>query len=411
MKLSDLEHKRILIAGYGREGRATEQFLKSRVPSAELAVTDISYGRDYLADQNRYDFVIRTPSIPVPSITARHTTATNIFFANVPNIKIGVTGTKGKSTTSTLIYHILSTAGRAVHLVGNIGNPMLEEIMKPYGEDDIFVCELSSYQLEDIGYTPQISVILNLYPEHMDHHGSVESYYAAKRTLLAYADRDSVFIYNPSFLTLTRWAAEFPGITKPFAPDLPFDTAGIPLLGKHNLDNIRAAYTAAKQFGIDDEVIEKAVKTFTPLRHRLQNVGEYRGITFFDDAISTTPQSTIEAIESVGTVGVIMLGGLDRGYDFSELAAVLATHKIPHIVLFPHSGAAIRREIMNRGGYQPSFFETSDMKEAVEYAYKHASAGTVCLLSTASPSYSIWKNFEEKGDLFQKYVTELGKPV
>jgi UDP-N-acetylmuramoylalanine--D-glutamate ligase len=145
--------------------------------------------------------------------------------------------------------------------------------------------------------------------------------------------------------------------------------------------------------------IKKAIKNFSSLPHRLEPVGTYNGITFYDDAISTTPESTIMAIKSLPQIGTIFLGGEDRGYDFKQLEKELRKHKIPNVVLFPTTG---KRILKSRKGFK--ILETKDMKEAVDFAFKNTPKGQICLLSTASPSYSVWKNFEEKGDLFQKFI-------
>ena len=164
MKLNELKkYKRILILGYGQEGQATERFFKKYHPTVLIGITDKKINANYLDEQNKYDLIIRSPGVPKHLITKPYTTATNIFLANINNIVIGVTGSKGKSTTASLIYSILKKAGKIVHLIGNIGKPMLDVMLNEIGPNDIFVCELSSYQLDDIKYSPHISVITNLF--------------------------------------------------------------------------------------------------------------------------------------------------------------------------------------------------------------------------------------------------------
>ena len=178
MKLDQLKkYKKILILGYEKEGQATERFLKKYHPTALIGIADQKIDPNYLDEQNKYDLVIRSPGVPKHLITKPYTTATNIFFGNCQGKIIGVTGSKGKSTTASLIYSILKNAKKKVKLCGNIGRPMLLELLKPMSREDIFVCELSSYQLDDIEYSPHISVITNLFPEHMNYHGSIDVYY------------------------------------------------------------------------------------------------------------------------------------------------------------------------------------------------------------------------------------------
>lgn len=408
MHISELTGKKILIAGYGMEGIATETYLRAKVPTAVIGIADKNSGSEYLNDQSEYNIAIKTPGILKNLIQIPYTTATNIFFAQVKGKVIGVTGSKGKSTTSSLIYHILNTAGKQVHLAGNIGNPLLSELLISNTSEDIWVCELSSYQTEDLTYSPHISIITSLFPEHMTYHGSVEAYYDAKKNMLQYMQPDDYYIYNPRFPRLQQWAAEVKGKAVPYGGSLPLESGDSPLLGLHNHDNMRAAATLAHLMGIDDATIIQAIRSFKPLPHRLEKVGTWKGITFYDDAISTAPESTIAALEALPQVSVILLGGEDRGYDFSTLAHALHKHLVPTLIVFPESGTKIEAEVRHIHGYTPQIVSVRSMQEAVNRAYAAASPNTICLLSTASPSYSLWKNFEEKGTEFQKWARELG---
>ncbi len=407
MKLTEFENKKVLIVGRGKEGRAVERVLREKVPSCIMSVTDKEDGDAYLDRQSEYDIVVRSPGVPPSLITRPYTTSTNIFFANIQGTVIGVTGTKGKSTTATLIHKMLSDAGVTVNLIGNIGNPAVKELLHPIDPLMNYVFELSSYQLEDIQFSPQISVIINLYPDHMDHHGSLEDYYQSKRHILDHVQPDNVYIYNSAFPLLQQWATEVTCKTMPYIEALPFDTSKSKLLGEHNRDNMRAAISVARLFHIEDAILQRTIEQFEPLHHRIEPLGTYNGISFYDDAISTTPESTIKAIEALGNVKTIFLGGLDRGYDFSKLVESLHTYNIQSIVLFPDSGAKIKEALKQIPDYKPVLFETSHMNMAVQFAYHNTPAGTSCLLSTASPSYSLWKNFEEKGDLFKQYVNQF----
>jgi len=407
MKLSELSGKRVLLVGYGLEGKATEAYLRHYFPSMTIGVADQSQGADYLEKQNEYDLVIKSPGVPKKLMTIPYTSATNIFFANTKGVTVGVTGSKGKSTTSSLIASILKRAGTRVHLVGNIGNPMLSALLTEKGSDEYYVCELSSYQLEDIEYSPHVSVFINFFPEHMDYHGIVENYWNSKARIIKFSLPSDYFVYNNAYKQLVDLASSTKAKAIPFVENLPFDEASIHLLGNHNKDNVRAAVTVGNILGINVQKMEEAVRAFQPLSHRLEPIGTYKGIQFYDDAISTTPQSTVCAIEALKPIGTIFLGGKDRGYDFTPLIEALAQYKIPNIVLFPDSGTKIK-ERLSKSDIQANIHETRDMEEAVVWAFKNTNAGTVCLLSTASPSYSLWKNFEEKGDLFQKFVKKYG---
>lgn len=391
--------KNVLILGYGREGKTTEKYLKKHYKWLKIGLADQSISQDYLKRQADFEFAIKTPGLPKNKVKIPYTTATNIFFDQVRNPIIGVTGSKGKSTTASLIYAMLREGGYDAELVGNIGNPMLEKLLRPIPPGRIYVTELSSYQLEDIEFSPAIAVVTNLFPEHMNYHGGEEPYYRAKRNIINFQTADDYFIYNAEDKRLRQWAKEAKANTCGFIEKLPVRAGDIPLLGGHNVSNIRAAATVAKLLNIPDAAIARAIKKFKGLPHRLQYVGKYKEIRFYDDAISTTPESTIMAIKALDKIGTIFLGGEDRGYDFRELEKLVRAKRIKNVVLFPDSG---RRIFESLAGL--NVLRTKEMKEAVRFAYENTKAGEICLLSTASPSYSVWKGFEEKGGLFQQWV-------
>jgi UDP-N-acetylmuramoyl-L-alanine---L-glutamate ligase len=426
MKLEELKSKKILIVGYGLEGKATKEFLLQKFPDAIIGIVDKKDGDDYLAKQGEYDLAIKSPGVKSEEITIPYTTATNIFFGNVIGTVIGITGSKGKSTVSTLVYEILKAAEKKVHLVGNIGKPALAELTRHpelvsgsslnempnqvrHDNDHYWVYELSSFMLSDIEYSPHISVITNLFPEHMDYHGGAENYYKAKEKIVAHSSKKNFFVYNQKVDRLVNLAKNVQAKAIPIADLLPFSESIITLKGQHNIENVSAAVTVAKLLHIDEPIIEEAVKNFKALKHRLEFVGKFNGISFYDDAIATNPVATIRAIESLPDIGTIFLGGQDRGWDFSELVHVIKKYNISNVVLFPDSGAKIKTKIEEKLNPVPKMFETDSMEGAVQWAYKNTPSGKICLLSCASPSFSLWKNYEEKGDLFQKFVNEYGK--
>lgn len=374
------------IVGYGLEGKVTEKYIKKNYPNLKIKILDQKLDKNYLKKQEECDLVVKTPGIPMSKMKVPYTTASNLFFSLNKNLTIGITGSKGKSTTSSLVYEILKKAGKRVRLLGNIGRPMLEVLLKPIQKDEIFAIELSSYMLEDIEYSPNIAVLLNLFPEHMDYHGGIENYYKAKNNIFKYQKPGDVALRGP------------------FTVKLPIKNSETQLLGRHNLENIKAAVKIARVLKISDKKIKEALLEFKGLSHRLEYVGEFKGIKFYDDAISTAPESTIEAIKSLPKTETIFLGGEDRGFNFFKLEKVLRKSNIKNIVLFPDTG---QRILKSRKGFK--ILETKSMKEAVKFAFKNTEKGMICLLSTASPSYSVWKNFEEKGNLFKKFVKNYGE--
>lgn len=374
----------VCILGYGKEGKITEKYIKKNHPGLKIGILDESLDGNYLEKQKEFDLAVKTPGISKAKVKIPYVTATNIFFSQNQNLTIGITGSKGKSTTASLIYEILKTAGKKVRLIGNIGNPMLKVLLEKVDPDEIFVIELSSYMLEDIEYSPNIALILNLFPEHMDYHGGVGNYYEAKKNIFKFQKRGDLRVEHP------------------FTEKISFKKSEILLLGAHNLKNIQVAVKVVRILNISDMDIKKTVINFKPLSHRLEFVGEFKGVKFYDDAISTTPESTIMAIKSLDNIGTVFLGGKDRGYDFRKLEKVLRLYNIKNIVLFPESGDRILKS--NKGF---NILKTQSMEEAVKFAFQNTPKGQICLLSTASPSHSLWKNFEEKGNLFQRLIKEI----
>jgi UDP-N-acetylmuramoylalanine--D-glutamate ligase len=220
----------------------------------------------------------------------------------------------------------------------------------------------------------------------MDYHGSVEAYYDAKRRIFQFQKPGDVRIEGP------------------VEEMVPIDRSDLTLLGDHNFQNIQVAVRVARLCKVSDDAIASALRNFKPLPHRLEHIGTFRGVDFYDDAISTTPESTIAAIYALKNVDTIFLGGSDRGYDFHELEKVLRDLGVRNAVLFPESGTRI---LSSRDGF--NILETKSMDDAVAFAFEHTEQGKICLLSTASPSYSLWKNFEAKGDEFARRVREQGK--
>lgn len=401
------KYKKILILGYGKEGHSVERFLKMNVPTAEIYIADKKDDENYLLKQKDVDLVVRSPGVRVEQVFQKWTTAANIFFSNFPGTIVGITGTKGKSTTASLVAALLKQNKPDVRLIGNIGNPMLDGLIDATKET-IAVIELSSYQLADLYFSPHITIIVNWYPEHLDFHGTFDAYKKAKQNSIYFQTEKDYFIFDPHETEVAGWE----GLTKakgiPYTEEYPFEQSKIPLLGNHNKRNIQGALTVARLFGVTDEQAQAAIYSFIPLPHRLQNIGTYNGITFYDDAISTTPESTMAALNSIEHIDTILLGGQDRGYDFKRLVEVLKEKKIENIVLFPQTGFQIKQLLLKMEDYYPTYLETDNMKDAVSFCFENSKKGSVCLLSTASPSYSLWKNFEEKGDLFQTFVRDYG---
>jgi UDP-N-acetylmuramoylalanine--D-glutamate ligase len=415
--LDEFVNRDVVFIGEGREWVSFEKFMKDHADIKSIKSV-------FINDDNRQEMnemlqnldftttiIVKTAGYPGNLVPAPYTTPTKVFFNCVRQIGskiIGVTGTKGKTTTSSLIHHILKEAGKPAILAGNMGIPMLDTLATATPES-IFVLELSSYQLCELEQSPDIAVITNLYRDHIDYHGTLENYWEAKRNILRFMDTTGKIVFNPENEVILHWLAESDAGQLPIDGGEVVDMKQSQLIGDHNRLNYLLARITTQAIGVDRFTCQQALKSFKPIPHRLQQVRTVRGITFIDDAIASQPEAAVAGITAcvreVGPVGCVMLGGSDRDYDFSELVKLISTLMIPKLVLFPDTGAKIKALFPEN--YTPELCETDDMKTAVEWAAENTPSGSLCLLSTASPSYSVWNDFEEKGDLFQKAVLSL----
>lgn len=410
--LKEFLDKDIVFIGRGREGLSFEKFIKANVGIKSFRFTDQQDGPNYLDALKQLDpettVVVKTPGCPGRLVPVKYTTPTRVFFLCARQLGskiIGVTGTKGKSTTASLIGAMLVNGGVKAVVAGNIGLPMLDALENA-DASTVFVLELSSYQLSELETSPDIAAITNLYRDHIDYHENIENYWEAKRNIMRYMTEDKSLVYNPDFDIIQHWLAETKCKSVAINTQDQIDMSKCQLIGDHNKLNAIMARNVAELMGVDRTSIQAALNNFKPIPHRLQKVRTVKGITFVDDAIGSQPEATIAGITAcvrqIGPVGCVMLGGQDRDYDFEPLVKMLSQLMIPKLVLFPDTGAKIKALFPDN--YQPECFETRDMYEAVKWASEHCPSGSVCLLSTASPSYSIWKDFEQKGEQFQEAV-------
>lgn len=451
--MRELDGSSVLIVGYGREGRATFEYVSRLRPEMTIGIADSSetvdappgirvhVGRDYLASVDEYDVVVRSPGVR-PDADAlvraagerRVTSATNLFFSDAPGRVVGITGTKGKSTTSTLIARMLEAKGLDVRLAGNIGTPALTALE---GADDetIFVLELSSQQLVDARYSPNVAVVLPIFPEHLDFHDSVEQYEAAKARIVAFQGIDAVAVGAKDSESSTRIACASPAKRKLFfsrtdhaktdartcggyvvtggehdpTPVIPIDE--IPLCGPGNLTNVVAAVCVGANFGVSPSVMRRVLAGFSPLPHRLEFVGEVHGIRFVNDSLATVPEAVVNALEGLdGEVQTLIVGGHDRGLDYSDLARHVLASSVETLILLPESGARIWDTVVlcAAGDSLPAKLEVDSIEGAVQSALRVTSRGKTCLMSPGAASYGMFRDFSERGDLFRLAVRAAG---
>ena len=406
--LKRLRGKRILILGFGREGRSTYTFLKKYLPEAVLAVADKNplegvthAGEDYLQAVYDYDIVVKTPGISLKDFDTKGveiTSQTDLFLSQFHNQTIGISGTKGKSTTTSLIYHLLKESGRDAILTGNIGIPCFD-IMEQIHEDSIIVYELSAHQLEYVHNSPRVGVLLNVFEEHLDHFGTFERYKHAKFNLLRYMGADDYAVVHDSLLMDTL---ELGVNNVTFSRmDFEIDEEALPILGPHNLMNAKAALCACAAYGIDVQELIPHLYTFKPLEHRLESVGTFGGVTFVNDSISTIPQAAIAACQTLGRVDFLLLGGFDRDIDYTPLADYIVEHPVPHLLFTGKAGKRMMQLLKDRG-VASHLVVYHNMEEAFDYLKGHSQPGDICLLSPAASSYDQYKNFEERGRKFKR---------
>ena len=349
--------KNVLILGYGREGRSTLNALMKVGDCKSITVSDIKdvseqlpkgvqsiSGEGYLDVLDDYDVVFKSPGVVLKKEASQYkaliTSETEVFFSRFKSQIIGITGTKGKSTTSSLIYHVLKTAGKNTVFGGNIGIPVFE-LKDSITEDTIVVMELSCHQLEYVNTAPHVAVLLNIYEDHLDHYGTREKYAAAKKNI--YLKQESGDVLYTTRETLED-ALECPSQYIYVEPsDVKFDSFeeidGATLRGRHNVLNAAFAYDVCARFGVSYDCFIKALSTFKTLPHRLEFVGNVSGVDYYDDSISTTVNSAISAIESVNNAAILLVGGMERNIDYTKLVEYVAKSSLKWVVCMYESGA------------------------------------------------------------------------
>lgn len=449
----NLDYNKILILGFGREGISSYQFLRKIFPLKHLYIADINsgitenallakdknitciIGDDYLNNLNDFDLVIKTPGISLKDLSytiekKRITCQTDIFINVYRDNIIGVTGTKGKSTTTSLIYHIVKQYTENVVVAGNIGIPVFETI-DLIDDNTYIILELSSHQLQYASSAPHVAVLLNIFQEHLDHYSSYEDYQKSKFNITKYQKGDDFFIFHKDDELINKWIV----LNKDNRDFYPFSleeklTKGcykfnnslywsngkdldnvldlnkpLNIIGEHNLLNIMAAIAACKAVNIPLDIISEAITSFKGLEHRIEFVGTYNEIQFYNDSIATIPEACMQAIKSLKNVNTLILGGYDRGIEYKQLAEYLANSDIANLIFIADAGKRIEDELnKTTSSKKYTSYTVLTMEDAVKIAKEKTQKGQICLLSPAAASYGMYKNFEERGRHFKKLV-------
>ena len=429
--------QRILILGFGVEGQSAVNFFIARDGNAQITVHDVQpesalgdiaswrlqgvvfqCGSDKITGD--FDLCIRSPGVPVDApilseLRARGcpiTSPTQLFFENCPSKKIvGVTGTKGKGTTSTLIFEIVRAAGLPVLLGGNIGTPMLS-LLPEITPDTIVILELSSFQLMDITHSPHIAVVLMTTTDHLDIHGSEGEYIAAKSMITKFQKSEDLLIYNKDYPNSCAIASGARGRVRAISAREADAVVLTPtqLPGRHNLENVCAAVVVAEELGISDEIIVNALRTFRGLEHRLEFVAEYGGVCFYNDSFATNPSNALAAIRAFDKPEILILGGSPKGSDFTELATEIASRGtlIRAIIGIGEEWVRIKEALDEAGVAKSLYIEGCiSMPEIIAATKKKAHPGDVVILTPACASFGMFKNYKERGKLFKSEVLRL----
>lgn len=397
-------------------------------------------GPSYLDDLNRFDAIALTPGMPkdLPPIEAARqagvpiTSEMTLFFAACRANIAGVTGSSGKTTTTSLLGRMVEATGKPVYVGGNIGRPLID-MVDAIPTDAWIVLELSSFQLELIDLSPQVAVVTNVTPNHLDQHGTMDAYSAAKARIYQFQAPGDWAVFNADDPITQRMSLEAPGCVAAFSrtgpvaegsyavdgtlylvrggkilPVGPVDELRLP--GRHNLENALAACAAASLCGVEPGAMREVLRTFAGVPHRLEHVADIGDIAFYNDSIATTPSRTIAGLQSFDRPLVLIAGGYDKRLPFEELA----THvlgRVHTVVLIGQTAEAIARAIEAAiygpaGAEPPRIVRARSLPEAVEAAHQAARPGDVVLLSPACASYGMFRNFEERGDQFRRLVAE-----
>ena len=424
--------------------RRTKESLGKTYTTLAALSSRFQLGDAYVSRLDGFDLIVRTPGMSLRTPQLQSAAAkgipiesqTTLFFKHCQAPIIGVTGTKGKGTTSTLIHTILRASGRNSWLGGNVGTPLLSRV-REIAPSDIVVLELSSFQLEDLTRSPHVAVVLKVTQEHLanfdplatNYHTSREAYVEAKKSIVRHQKNHDMVVCNAddptsvSFSKETRGKAYYFSRSQSSADSFVNDRAvyvkwnngvhlicrlsDIHLLGMHNLENIASAALVGVLMGAPIESIRGAVRTFKGLEHRLEYVRTVSGVAYYDDSFSTVPETTIAAIESFTVPLVLIAGGSEKGSDYSGLGKKIAASDTKALVVVGQMAQRIAKAATDAGYTGEIVRGLQSMEEIVSVCAQKAKHGDAVLLSPACASFDMFTNYKERGSLFKQEVLRL----
>jgi UDP-N-acetylmuramoyl-L-alanine---L-glutamate ligase len=406
--------KQIAILGFGKEGQALAKYFtykkKDDVIILDEKLEELPVAFEQLELQNdliipKVDLAFKSPGIALSKIqnpnNVEISSLITLLFQKLDMSKvIAVTGTKGKSTTASLIHHILVSNDKKAELLGNIGNINID-LLGNFDPETFYIFELSSYQCEMLQNSPHIAIWTSFYIDHQDVHASMEDYYDAKAKITKFQTKNDFLIIGSQVPINFETKAQVIVSN----PSLIYDTK---LQGDHNQNNCEFAFQASSKVGLDSDQILGAIKSYEPLKGRLEMVGEYKEIKFFADDLATIPEATWVAIQSFdpGILDTIIVGGYDKGSNYAQLAKDLVDTKIKNYICFEPIGSKI---VANLDRSKVNIMTAKNMYKAVELAYKLTKIEGVCLMSPGAASFGMFENAYDRGEQFRKYVKQLGE--
>lgn len=406
-QLKELENKKILIIGMQREGMSTLSFVLKNIHCKKIGVADIEqkkikeegivshFGKKYLEAVKNYDVIIKSPGIPISSICLKKgqiiTSQSDLFLSNCRAKIIGITGTKGKSTTSKILYNILKKVNKRSFLVGNIGIPSLDYLKKER-EDDYFVYELSSFQLQTIKKSPHIAIFLNIYPDHLDYHKTFKEYIMAKTNITKFQTINDFLIYNVEDPIVSKIALKSKAKKIKFKESKKYNNT------RNSFDSILKVADLLK---IDEDIVRKTILNFKNLPHRTEYIGVYKNIHFYNDSAATIPEATAMAVKNIKNIQTIIIGGSEKGGDAKKLVNAIKESNIENIIILGETPPSIKEGICN---IDKSIYNSFSMKDAVKKCYEYTNKNMSCILSPGFASFNMFKDYKERGDLFKKEV-------